>query len=274
MRSTLTERRTIRNHLECATFLPPTNGGTVGNTVRHQVNGSCLLYYCSQSNAASYASPSSGDAYSDPLVTPNFEHFVEIFCVPTCFPMRIQKSCLSVRTPRKEIYPPFKKVEIEFWLVLKCWNHPSFVNISPTLVIDTSMEMFSWVPTTAWNLKIDLKKMLTLVFLLSCFVNIFYLILCTLIGLLSHAIHEHSCRSQHISVFTTCTFMFRQVCTIGPSFFNTTSGMHRRPFEGRHLVWKEKSCFIIYSLYFKKIERELLRLLWCQWLYVYASTFC
>ena len=31
--------------------------------------------------------------------------------------------------------------------------------------------------------------------------------------------------------------MFRQVCTIGPSFFNTTSGMHLRPFEGRHLVF-------------------------------------
>ena len=26
------------------------------------------------------------------------------------------------------------------------------------------------------------------------------------------------------------------VCTIGPSFFNTTSVMYRRPFDGRHLV--------------------------------------
>ena len=51
-----------------------------------------------------------------------------------------------------------------------------------------------------------------------------------------HAIHKHSSGSQHISVLTTCTLMFRQVCTIEPSFFNTTSGMHRRPFEGRHLV--------------------------------------
>ena len=25
-----------------------------------------------------------------------------------------------------------EKVEIKFWLVLKCWNHLSFVNISPT----------------------------------------------------------------------------------------------------------------------------------------------
>ena len=38
-----------------------------------------------------------------------------------------------------------KKVEIEFWPVLKSWNHLSFVNISPTLVIETSMERFSQV---------------------------------------------------------------------------------------------------------------------------------
>ena len=39
-----------------------------------------------------------------------------------------------------------------------------------------------------------------------------------------HSIHKHSSRSQHLSVLTTCTYM-------------TTSGMHRRPFEGRHLVF-------------------------------------
>ena len=42
-----------------------------------------------------------------------------------------------------------KKVEIEsrlvFWLVLKSWNHLIFVNVSPTLVIDTSMERSSRV---------------------------------------------------------------------------------------------------------------------------------
>ena len=57
---------------------------------------------------------------------------------------------------------------------------------------------------------------------------------------LSHAIDKHSNRSQHISVLTTCTFMFRPVCIFEPSFFNTTSGMHCRPFEGRHLVLKSK----------------------------------
>ena len=38
-----------------------------------------------------------------------------------------------------------KKFEIEFWLVPNSWNHPSFVNISPTIVIDTSMERSSRV---------------------------------------------------------------------------------------------------------------------------------
>ena len=39
----------------------------------------------------------------------------------------------------------FKKIEIEFWLVPKSWNHLNFVNISPTLVIDASMERSSRV---------------------------------------------------------------------------------------------------------------------------------
>ena len=36
-----------------------------------------------------------------------------------------------------------KSLKFEFWLLTKSWNHLSFVNISPTLVIDTSMERFS-----------------------------------------------------------------------------------------------------------------------------------
>ena len=38
-----------------------------------------------------------------------------------------------------------KNSKFEFWLLTKSWNHLSFVNISPTLVIDTSMERFSRV---------------------------------------------------------------------------------------------------------------------------------
>ena len=54
-----------------------------------------------------YASPTSGEAYRDRRLTTNFELWVEIFCVPTCFHVRIPKPCLSirlsVRTPRKDI---------------------------------------------------------------------------------------------------------------------------------------------------------------------------
>ena len=126
-----------------------------------------------------YASPSSVDAYCDRQLTPKFELWVEIFCLSTCFHMRIPKPCLSVAPsvcpyPEKRNHPGFvnisptskiftsttarkpknlnffpKEFEIEFWLVIwlvpKRWNHLSFVNISPTLVIDTWMERSSWV---------------------------------------------------------------------------------------------------------------------------------
>ena len=38
-----------------------------------------------------------------------------------------------------------KSSKFKFWLFPKSWNHLSFVNISPTLVIDTSMERSSRV---------------------------------------------------------------------------------------------------------------------------------
>ena len=81
-----------------------------------------------------YASPSSAEAYRDWQLTTNFELWVEIFCVPTCFHMRIPKACLSVRlsVPREKT--------------------PGFVDISPTLVIDTSMERCSQV-LQHWNPK-------------------------------------------------------------------------------------------------------------------------
>ena len=72
--------------------------------------------------------------------------------------------------------------------------------------------------TTTWKPKnfISFKKknMHTLVFLLSRFVKKFAY--AVHIDWCYHTIHEHSCRSQHISALTTCTlnFMFRQVCII------------------------------------------------------------
>ena len=87
-----------------------------------RILGFCVLTFYHWAN---YASPSSGEAYRDRQLTPNFELWVEFFCVPTCFHVRIPKPCLSVRTLRKKI--------------------TNFVNITPTLVIDTSIERSSRV---------------------------------------------------------------------------------------------------------------------------------
>ena len=38
-----------------------------------------------------------------------------------------------------------KSLKFEIWLLTKSWNHLSFVNISPTLIIDASMERSSRV---------------------------------------------------------------------------------------------------------------------------------
>ena len=124
--------------------------------------------------------PDLREAYRDRRLTTNFELWVEIFCVPTCFHVRIPKPCLSVRLsvcphPEKRYHHSFVNIsptlvidtsmerssrvlhhgnpkiwfffskKFEFWLLTKSWNHLSFVNISPTLVIDTSMERSSRV---------------------------------------------------------------------------------------------------------------------------------
>ena len=47
--------------------------------------------------------------------------------------------------PKNLIFFFQKSLKFEFWLLTKSWNHLSFVNISPTLVIDTSMEWSSRV---------------------------------------------------------------------------------------------------------------------------------
>ena len=117
-----------------------------------------------------YASHSSVKAYRDRQLTINFELWVEIFCVPTCFHMRIPKSCLSVCTGEKKSpwfrqYQSFirnwyingkviactaarkpkiwilkKSSKLNFDLCQRAEINLSFANISPTLVIDTSIE--------------------------------------------------------------------------------------------------------------------------------------
>ena len=49
-----------------------------------------------------------------------------------------------METPKLDFFFQ-KSSKFEFWLLTKSWNHLSFVNISPTLVIDTSMERSSRV---------------------------------------------------------------------------------------------------------------------------------
>ena len=80
-----------------------------------------------------YASPTSGEAYRDRRLTTNFELWVEIFCVLTCFHVMIPKPCLSV----------CPSVHLSVCSHPEKRYHHSFVNISPTLVIDTSMERSS-----------------------------------------------------------------------------------------------------------------------------------
>ena len=81
---------------------------------------SCILQLPSHKYMGIYASPSSMDAYRDRQLTTNFEFWVEIFCVPTCFHVRIPKTCLVCLSVPKKM------------------NHPSFV-------INTSMEKSSQV---------------------------------------------------------------------------------------------------------------------------------
>ena len=107
-------------------------------------------------------------------------------------------------------------------------NHHSFVNISPTLVIDTSMERSSRVlyhQQSFFFIKNAYPSLSAVMFCKQFLAYTVHIERCY------HSIHKHSCGSQHISVLTRCTFVFRQVCTIKPSFFN------RRPFEGRHLAF-------------------------------------
>ena len=70
-----------------------------------------------------YASPTSGNAYSDRELTPNFE--LKFLCADM-FPYEDSKTVSVCPYPEKRI-------------------HLNFVNVSPTLVIDTSMESSSRV---------------------------------------------------------------------------------------------------------------------------------
>ena len=109
--------------------------------------------------------------------------------------------------------------KFKFWLVTKSWNHLSSVNISLTIVIDTSMERSSWVLQHG-NIKIWLKKKSKLNFDLY-----FVWLLFFLSSKLNFDLYFELCQRDEII----------QV-GFNKHLYMTTSGMHRRPFEGRHLV--------------------------------------
>ena len=76
---------------------------------------------------------------------PSFVNISPTVVIYTSMEMSSKSTSYSMETQKFEFFKFSQKFEIEFWLVPKSWNHPSFVNISPTLVIDTSMERSSRV---------------------------------------------------------------------------------------------------------------------------------
>ena len=81
------------------------------------------------------------------LVLKSWNHHSFVNISPTLVINTSMERCSRIlQHGNPEIWFFFQKSsKFEFWLVLKSWNHHNFVNISPTLVIDTSMERSSRV---------------------------------------------------------------------------------------------------------------------------------
>ena len=79
--------------VRCAVWRDDLHGVPVPHSLCWQ-NGESLCDVSSHYHY--YASPTSGEAYRDRRLTTNFELWVEIFCVSTCFHVKIPKPCLSV----------------------------------------------------------------------------------------------------------------------------------------------------------------------------------
>ena len=81
------------------------------------------------------------------LLTKSWNHLSFVNISPTFVIDTSMERSLRVLQHRNKKYWLFfqKSSKFEFWLLTKSWNHLSFVNISPTLVIDTSMERSSRV---------------------------------------------------------------------------------------------------------------------------------
>ena len=81
------------------------------------------------------------------LLTKSWNHLSFVNISPTLvIDASMERSLRVLHHGNQKIWFFFQKSsKFEFWLLTKSWNHLSFVNISPTLVIDTSMERSSRV---------------------------------------------------------------------------------------------------------------------------------
>ena len=149
----------------------------------------------------------------------------------------------------------FFSKKFEFWFLTKSWNHLSFVDISPTLVIDTSMEWSSRVLHHGNPKMWIFFKKLEINEIEFCpypefpyaekrnrpgFVNISP----------TSVIDTSTKRSSSTTTWEPKIWFFFQkvwnwIWLVMKSWnqhssrshlYMSTSGMHRRPFEGRHLV--------------------------------------
>ena len=79
------------------------------------------------------------------LLTKSWNHLSFVNISPTLvIDTSMERSSRVLHHGNPKIWIFFQKSsKFEFWLLTKSWNHLSFVNISPTLVIDTSIE-WSW----------------------------------------------------------------------------------------------------------------------------------
>ena len=155
----------------------------------------------------------------------------------------------TMKTPKFDFFSQ-KSSKFEFWLSTKSWNRHSFVNISPTLVIDTSMERLSrvlhqgnpkiwicfqnsskfkfWLSTKSWNHH--------------SFVNIIPALVIDTSTERSSRVLQHGNQFFFSKKFEIEFDFYFDLCwraeiniQVGLTYM-LTLGMHRRPFEGRHLV--------------------------------------
>ena len=160
-------------------------------------------------------------------------------------------------TPWKPQNLIFSK-KFKFWFLTKSWNNLSFVNISRTLVIDTSLEWSSRVPTSPWKPKNvnflqkvgNRRNWILSVPRVSIRQEKKSPWLCQYQSYISNwyvngkVFEYYNMGTKNLIFFFSKKFeiefdwCWRAEINIQVGLtYMSTSGMHRRPFEGRHLVF-------------------------------------